>query len=471
MSDGHCCSRRVFLRALGLGALSAPIAGCAGSLSSTARKKKQPNIILIFADDMGYGDIGCYGHPTISTPNIDRMATEGMKLTQFHVASSVCTPSRAGLLTGRLPIRSGLTHVFIPQSPGGIPDEEITIAELLKDVGYATACIGKWHLGSKPEHLPLNHGFDYYFGIPYSNDMSPGTQPNNPLFKDQPPTPLIRNFTVTNPDKEPDQRYLTKWYTEEAISFIKANAGKKPFFLYLAHTMPHVPLFASEKFRDKSLRGLYGDVVEELDWSCGEILRTLDKFGIEENTLVCFTSDNGPWLGKKLDGGSEGLFYEGKVSTWEGGYRVPAIFRWPGRIAEGVTNSAFATTMDLFATFAGLGGAPIPKDRIIDGGDISPVLFENRAAREARMFYYFGDELWAVRKGPWKIHVKTTSPASVSTWGDWPIEEHDPPLLFHVEHDPSERHNIDDKHPDVVRELLELMKEHQRNLVPGKPQR
>jgi len=471
MTDGYCCSRRVFLKALGLGTVTAPIAGCAVSLNSAAHRKKQPNIVLIFADDMGYGDIGCYGHPTISTPNIDRMANEGMKLTQFHVASSVCTPSRAGLLTGRLPIRSGLTHVFIPQSPGGIPNEEITIAELLRYAGYATACIGKWHLGSKPEYLPLNHGFDYYFGIPYSNDMSPGTQPNNPLFKDQPPTPLIRNFTVTNPDKEPDQQYLTKWYTEEAVDFMKANTGKKPFFLYLAHTMPHVPIFASEKFRGKSLRGLYGDVVEELDWSCGQILKTLRKLGIEDNTLVCFTSDNGPWLGKKLDGGSGGLFYEGKVSTWEGGYRVPAIFRWPGRIPEGVTNPAFATTMDLFATFAKLGGAQIPRDRIIDGGDISTVLFANGAAREAKMFYYFGDELWAVRKGPWKIHVKTTSPASVSTWGDWPIEEHDPPLLFHVEHDPSEKHNIADKHPGVVRELLELMKEHQRTLIPGKPQR
>ncbi|MFQ5799591.1 MAG: sulfatase, partial [Bacteroidota bacterium] len=350
-------SRRVFLKAMGLGAVAAPMAGCSISYSLLTGKRRPPNIIFIFTDDMGYGDIGCYGHPTIATPNLDRMATEGMKLTQFHVASSVCTPSRAGLLTGRLPIRSGLTRVLIPQSTGGIPDEEITIAELLKGAGYATACIGKWHLGSKPKYLPLNHGFDYYFGIPYSNDMSPGTQPNNPLFKDQPPTPLIRNFTVTNPDKEPDQRYLTKWYTEEAIHFMQANAGKKPFFLYLAHTMPHVPLFVSEKFRGKSLRGLYGDVVEELDWSCGEILKTLRKLGIEDNTLVGFTSDNGPWLGKKLDGGSGGLFYEGKVSTWEGGYRVPAIFRWPGRIPAGVTTCAFATTMDLFATFTKLAGA------------------------------------------------------------------------------------------------------------------
>ncbi|MFB0524683.1 MAG: sulfatase [Phycisphaerae bacterium] len=465
------CTRRDFIKGLSISVLTVPMAGCSTYSSLSFLKRKQPNIILIFVDDMGYGDLGCYGNPTIATPNLDRMASEGMKFTQFNVASSVCTPSRAALLTGRLPIRSGLTRVFIPQSPGGIPDKEVTIAELLKDVGYATACIGKWHLGSKRKYLPLNHGFDYYFGIPYSNDMSPGTQPDNPLFKDQPPTPLIRNFTVTNPDKEPDQRYLTKWYTEEAIDFMRANAGKKPFFLYLAHTMPHVPIFASPKFRGKSLRGLYGDVVEELDSSCGEILKSLRRLGLEDNTIVGFVSDNGPWLAKKTEGGSEGLFYEGKVSTWEGGHRVPAIFRWPGKIPAGVTNPAFATMMDLFVTFAMLGGAEAPTDRVIDGVDISQVLFKNSLGREALMFYYFGEELWAVRKGPWKIHVKTTRPASVSTWGEWPIEEHDPPLLFNVEHDPSEKYNIAEKHPDIVKELLKVMKQHKKNVDAGEPQR
>lgn len=436
-----------------------------------ATASQQPNIVLIFADDMGYGDLGCYGHPTIATPNLDRMAAEGMKFTQFHTASSVCTPSRAGLLTGRLPIRSGLTRVFIPQSEGGIPAEEITIAELLKGVGFTSACIGKWHLGRPDKYLPLNHGFDEYYGIPYSNDMSPATQPNNPLFAEQPPTPLIRNFTVTNPDKEPDQSCLTNLYTQEAIKFMRNNAGKRPFFLYLAHTMPHVPLYASEKFRGKSRRGLYGDVVAELDWSCGEVLKAVKELGIEENTLVIFTSDNGPWLGKRFDGGSAGLFYEGKVSTWEGGYLVPAIARWPGKIPAGVTNQSFATTLDLFVTFARLGGAKAPTDRPIDGTDISSLLFEDVSQREAQMFYYFGDELWAVRQGSWKIHVKTTDPASVSTWGKWPIEQHDPPLLFHVEHDPSEKHNVADKHPEVVQQLLKLMQEHRKNVVPGKPQR
>ncbi|TWU30703.1 sulfatase family protein [Novipirellula artificiosorum] len=328
----------------------------------TARAAERPNIVMIFADDMGYGDLGCFGHPTIATPNLDHMAAEGMKLTQFHSGSSVCTPSRAALLTGRLPIRSGLTHVFIPQSTGGIPDEEITIAELLKGTGYTSACIGKWHLGRADQYLPLNHGFDHYFGIPYSNDMSPETQPDNPLFAEQPPSPLIRNFTVTNPDREPDQRYLTKWYTEEAVKFMRESTEetKKPFFLYLAHTMPHVPLFASEQFAGKSRRGLYGDTVEELDWSCGEVLRAAKELGIEDNTLVFFTSDNGPWLGKQLDGGSSGPFHEGKVSTWQGGYQVPAIARWPGQVPAGVTNPSFATTTSLLAHASRVDDRPIP---------------------------------------------------------------------------------------------------------------
>ncbi len=438
----------------------------------TARANR-PNIVMIFADDMGYGDLGCFGHPTIATPNLDRMAAEGMKLTQFHSGSSVCTPSRAALLTGRLPIRSGLTHVFIPQSVGGIPDEEITIAELLRDAGYTSACIGKWHLGRPDKYLPLNHGFDYFFGIPYSNDMSPETQPDNPLFADQPPSPLIRNFTVTNPDSEPDQRYLTKWYTEEALTFMRESAEekKKPFFLYLAHTMPHVPLFVSERFAGRSRRGLYGDTVEELDWSCGEVLRAVKELGIEDNTLVFFTSDNGPWLGKRLDGGSSGPFHEGKVSTWQGGYQVPAIARWPGRIPAGVTNQSFATTMDLFATFARLGGVSVPTDRVIDGRDISQLLFENVSVDDAELFYYFGDQLWAVRKGPWKLHLKTASLASVATWGDWPVEEHDPPLLFNIEHDPSEKYNLAQDHSEIVDQLVQFIQEHQQKLVPGVPQR
>ncbi len=320
-----------------------------------------PNIVVILADDLGYGDLGSYGHPTIATPNLDRMAALGMKFTQYYAGSSVCSPSRAALLTGRYPIRSGLTRVLEPRSTGGIPSDEITLAEVLKTAGYATACVGKWHLGWQPKYLPTNHGFDSYFGIPYSNDMSPATQPGNPVFSAAPPTPLIRGLEATNSD-EPDQRMLTRRYTEEAVGFLRQHAGRRPFFLYLAHTMPHVPVSASALFDGKSRRGRYGDAVEELDWSCGQIASALTELGIERDTLVIFTSDNGPWLSKREDGGSAGPFREGKVSTWEGGFRAPLIARWPGKIATGVTTPAFATAMDLFATCTALAGrSPLPR--------------------------------------------------------------------------------------------------------------
>jgi arylsulfatase len=439
--------------------------------AATGAAAEQPNFVIIFADDMGYGDLGCYGHPTIHTPHLDDMARRGMKFAQFYVASSVCTPSRAGLLTGRLPIRSGLSKVLIPSSTGGLPADEITLAEALHDVGYATACIGKWHLGWQREYLPGNHGFERYFGIPYSNDMSPAVQPGNPVFKDSPPHPLIRDITVTNPDHEPDQRLLTGQYTEESLKFIREHAGKKPFFLYLAHTMPHVPLFAGAEFAGRSRRGLYGDTIEEIDDSCGRIFAELARLGIEEKTLVIFTSDNGPWLAKGLDGGSAGPFFEGKVSTWEGGFRVPAIFSWPGKIDAGVTTAAFGTTMDVFPTLIKLAGGMVPTDRPVDGRDLAGVLLENVPGREPEMYYYFDEALWAVRKGPWKVHFKTTNPSSVQVWGAWEVEEHDPPLLFNVEHDPGERHNMAAAHPEVVRDLTRLAKQHTDEVEPGPPQR
>lgn len=448
------------------------VTGCAGpGGAASPAGGSRPNLVIIFADDLGYGDLGCFGHPTIATPHLDRMAREGMKFTQFTVASSVCTPSRAGLLTGRYPIRSGLTKVLIPSSKGGLPSSEITLAESLKEAGYATACVGKWHLGWQKKYLPTRHGFDSYFGVPYSNDMSPGTQPGNPVFKDAPPTPLIRNETVTNPDKEPDQRLLTRQYTEESVRFIRRHAGTRPFFLYLAHTMPHVPLYASDRFEGRSARGLYGDTVEEIDWSCGEVFKALKELGVDRETLVVFTSDNGPWLSKKLHGGSAGPFFEGKVSTWEGGYRVPTIFRWPGRIAPGVTTAAFGTTMDLYTTFIRVGGGAVPSDRIVDGKDLSPVLFENAPGREPLQFYYFADDLWGVRKGPWKLHLKSTKPASVMVWGAWKVETHDPPLLYNVEHDPGEQYDAAKGNPEVVASLLGAIEAHRRNVKPGAPQR
>jgi len=283
------------------------LSGCFTPSHLTSEKSlRKPNIVIIFADDMGYGDMGCLGHPTIATPNLDKMAAEGIKLTQFYSAASVCTPSRAALLTGRLPIRSGMCsskrRVLFPNSAGGLPKSEITIAMALKSAGYATACIGKWHLGHLQQFLPNQRGFDYYYGIPYSNDMRP--------------TPLIENNkTIEEPA---NQKTLTRRYTQKAVQFIQKNKSK-PFFLYFPHTFPHIPLFASAAFKDKSMRGLYGDVIEELDWSVGVILDTLRKNHLAENTLVIFTSDNGPWLPKKLNGGSAGLLRGGKGSTWEGG--------------------------------------------------------------------------------------------------------------------------------------------------------
>ncbi len=426
-----------------------------------------PNLIIILADDMGYGDLGCYGHPTIATPHLDRMAAGGMKFTQFYVAASVCTPSRAALLTGRYPIRSGMTRVLIPKSPGGLPGSEITLAEALRTAGYATACVGKWHLGSQRAYLPLNHGFDSYFGIPYSNDMSPWAQPGNPTFTGDPPHPLMRNFEVTNQD-EPDQSQLTRWYTGESLKFIREQAAKKkPFFLYLAHTFPHVPLAASDPFKGRSRRGLYGDTVEELDASCGEIFATLKQLELDRDTLVVFTSDNGPWLGKREDGGSPGPFTEGKVSTWEGGFRAPAIVRWPGKIPAGATTHAFATAMDLFPTFVALAGGKLPADRELDGADLAPVLFKNEAGREPLLYYHFNEEVWAVRKGPWKLHLKTVQPAASAKWGDWPVTEHRPPLLFNVESDPAEKFDLAAAHPEIVAELQGLIERHNTAMKPG----
>ncbi len=425
-----------------------------------AQPARRPNIVILLADDLGYGDLGCYGHPTIRTPNLDRMAAEGMRFTQVYAAAAVCTPSRAALLTGRLPIRSGLTRVLGPFSTGGIPSSEITLAEALRGAGYAAACVGKWHLGFQPPYLPTRHGFDSYFGLPYSNDMSPATNPS-PNYRKAPPTPLYRNEQVI--ERDPDQAQLTPRYTAEALRFIRRSAqAGRPYFLYLPYTFPHVPLAASARFRGKSPRGLYGDVVEELDWSVGEILRAVDP-----NTIVFFSSDNGPWLVKNEDAGSAGLLREGKMSTWEGGVREPFIARWPGHIPAGVTTQAFGTLMDLFPTCVRLAGATLPADRPYDGADLSPVLFERHPGREAQHFYYIDMDLFAVRKGPWKLHFKTVAPAS----GQPQPVQHDPPLLFHLLHDPSERHNVADANPQVVQELVAFAQAHRASMKPGEPQR
>lgn len=431
---------------------------------------RPPNVVIVYADDLGYGDLGCYGHPTIRTPNLDRMAREGMRFTQFYSAAEVCTPSRAALLTGRYPVRSGMAHdrfrVLRSNSAGGLPKGEETLAELLRGRGYRTAMVGKWHLGHRPEHLPPAHGFDEYLGLPFSNDMMPSADApkgrekffveDNAHWR----TPLLRGTNVV--EAQPDQRGLTRRYTEEAVRFIRSNR-RRPFFLYFAHTFPHVPLFASERFRGRSAGGLYGDVVEELDWSVGRLMETLRSEGLEGRTLVFFSSDNGPWLIFDHHGGSAGPLREGKGSTWEGGMRVPGIAWWPGRIPAGVVQREVATTMDLFPTVARLAGAGPGRTggRELDGVDISPLLFgTGRVEREA-FFYYRGTTLYAARMGPWKAHFVTRS-----GYGPDPAAPHEPPLLFHLGEDPGERWNRAATNGVVIERIREAVRRHRETLAP-----
>jgi arylsulfatase A-like enzyme len=438
--------------------------------TSFAVPPAKPNVIIIFADDLGYGDLGCYGSPTIRTPHLDRMAAEGLRFTDFYSAAEVCTPSRAALLTGRLPIRSGMCgnrRVLFPGSKGGLPPAEITLAEALRDQGYATAQIGKWHLGIHEGARPLDQGFQYQFGLPYSNDMD--ARPNLPRGSSGSPTPphdgwnvpLIRDGNVI--EQPAEQTTLTKRYTEEAVKFIRGQKDK-PFFLYFAHTFPHVPMFASPDFKGKSRGGIYGDAVEELDWSVGQVLDALRNEGIAEKTLVVFSSDNGPWLIMGDQGGSAGLLRDGKGSTWEGGMRVPGIMWMPGQIKPGVTNE-LASTMDLFPTALALAGAKVPEKLTIDGVDLSPALFESQSLPKRPYFFYRGDQLFACRLGEWKAHFKTQT-----GYGPAPLETHDPPLLFHLGRDASEKRNVAADNADVLAEIQQAVKTHQAGVVPGKPQ-
>jgi len=385
----------------------------------------KPNIIVIFADDLGYGDIGAYGSSTIKTPNIDQMAAQGAKFDEFYAASPVCTPSRAALLTGRYPIRQGIHHVFYPESFQGLDPEEITIAELLKGAGYATGLVGKWHLGHHAQYMPWNQGFDNFFGLPYSNDMGGLYYFNNQEI----------NFD------EVDQRLITKTYTEKALQFIDKHQ-QQPFFLYLAHNMPHVPIYASPEFAGKSAGGLYGDVVEELDWSVGQILKRLDELKLAENTLVIFTSDNGPWLLMGEAGGSAGPLREGKQFTFEGGMRVPAVAYWPGTIKPGTKPAGLATMMDWLPTFANLAGVPVPTDRVIDGRDISGLLTGTGSRSEQTLFYYMSGELRAYRSGDWKIKLPYKGQVGFLSWLQNGFVAGHKLLLFNLKNDPGEQDNL-----------------------------
>ncbi len=428
-----------------------------------ASRPLRPNVVFILCDNLGYGDLGCYGSTKHRTPHVDRLAAEGTRFTDFYSTSGVCTPSRASLLTGCYPRRVGLDwtvpdgHVLRPVSPNGLNPNEVTVAELLKAVGYRTACIGKWHLGDQPPFLPTRQGFDYYLGIPYSDDMTPRPGTN------WPPLPLMENERVI--EAPVDRNLLTKRYTQKAIEFLEANRNR-PFFLYLAHAMPGSTKrpFASERFRGKSRNGPYGDSVEELDWSTGEILSALQRLGLEDKTLVVWTSDNGAPRRNPPQGSNAPLSGWG-YTTMEGGMRVPLLVRWPGHVPAGRVCHELTTMMDWLPTLAGLAGASVPSDRIIDGHDIWPLLAGVESAHTPydAFYYWHTNRLYAVRSGPWKLHLAI--PGKVRNTRDG--RPMDRLLLYNLRDDVAERHNLADQRPDVVRRLLKLAERARRDLGEG----
>jgi arylsulfatase A-like enzyme len=417
---------------------------------------RPPNVVLVFADDLGYADVGAFGAKGFRTPHIDRLAAEGVLFTDFYVAQAVCTASRAALLTGSYPQRVGLTGAIGPRARHGISADETTLAEVLKGRGYATAIYGKWHLGHHPPFLPTHHGFDDYYGLPYSNDMWP-FHPERP--EDYPPLPLIEGEETI--ETNPDQSKLTGEYGRRAVAFIEANQDR-PFFLYLAHSMPHVPLFASEGFRGRTRQGLYGDVVQEIDDTVGRILATLQRLELDESTLVIFTSDNGPWLSYGNHAGSTGPLREGKGTSFEGGVRVPFVARWPGRIPRGAVVREPAMTIDLLPTIAELVGAPLP-EQPIDGKDIRPLLLAEPGAvspHEA-LFFWWGRHLQAVRSGRWKLHFpheyrSLDGPAGSDGMPSKYMQRSIGLSLFDLDVDRSETTDVAAEHSDVVGRLEAL---------------
>ena len=443
-----------------------------------------PNIVLIMTDDQGYGDVGCYGATDFRTPNMDRVAKEGVRFTSFYVSQPVCTASRASLLTGCYANRVGFAGALNPTSLNGIHEREVLLPELLKEKGYATAIFGKWHLGYPSRFNPLNHGFDEYFGLPFSNDNS---NDYHPIIRTFPPLPLFDGHRIVA--RDPDQSRFTRQFTERAVKFIEANHDK-PFFLYVPHVMPHVPIFASEAFEGRTA-GRYGDVIEELDWSVGEILGTLQKHGLDENTLVIFTSDNGPWLSYGEHAGSAGALRGGKLTTFEGGVRVPCMMRWPGRIPAGRVCGELATSMDLLPTIAKLVDGKLP-DHKIDGKDIWPMIegTSNKTPHNA-FFYYAGGDLHAVRAGAWKLHFphpflevagepgKGGKPANFEHLTPSAITEsglkgiasrhgyrikHTGLELYDLRNDVAETTNVAEQNPDVVRRLVNLAEDARSDL-------
>jgi len=423
-----------------------------------AAPPRTPNIVIIYIDDMGYADIGPFGAKGYSTPHLDKMADEGMKFTSFYSAQAVCSASRAALMTGCYANRVGITGALFPNSPVGISDHEMTIAQLCKQKNYATAIFGKWHLGDAPQFLPTRHGFDEYFGLPYSNDM----WPINPVNFTWPPLPLVDQERVINPNVDDAvQNQLTTLYTERAVSFIERNKDR-PFFLYVPHTMVHVPLHVSDKFRGKTTRGLFGDCVEEIDWSVGQILGTIKKCGLDGDTFVFFCSDNGPWLCYGDHAGSAYPLREGKMTSWDGGVREPTLMRWPGHIPAGKVCDAPLMTIDMLPTIARLIGGRLPEHKI-DGLDISDVITGKTAdsPHEVLYFYFNKNDLEALRSGKWKLelprHYGSLNGRS-GGHGGMPAEYEnltvEAPELYDLDADPGQARNVADEHPDVFQTML-----------------
>lgn len=475
-------ARLALAAAVAAAACICTLTGCGSSSSSSSSSSsgpppptqgaRRPNIVLILSDDQGYADVGYQGAEGFTTPNIDWMAAHGMRFTDFYMGASVCTPARAALLTGCYPQRVGLPGVLFPKSRVGLNPDETTMAEILRVQGYATAAVGKWHLGDDPDFLPLNHGFDEWFGIPVSSDMRAETMgTHEPRKQDFPPLALMRGNEVVAED--PDHSQLTKLYTDEAVDFIRRQKDR-PFFLYLAHTAPHVPLFPGARFQGKTTRGDYGDVIEELDWSVGQVLAELEKQGIENNTLVIFTSDNGPWLVQGFRGGSAEPLREGKLTTFEGGHRVPCVMLWPGKIPAGRTCRTMTTAMDLLPTITTLCGGTLPGTKI-DGRDVSALLLDEKlpGAEEHPLFYYTYDNLEAVRVGRYKLHVPHVYGSihgailATATSPGRPEVRQIELSLFDLETDIGETTNIASKHPQIVNRLLTLCQEARTDLGDG----
>lgn len=436
---------------------------------TTEQNTEKPNVVIIFIDDEGYGDVGCYGATGFETPNLDQLASEGMRFTNFYSAQPVCSASRAGLLTGCYPNRIGFPGVLFPDDTIGLNPEEFTIAEIFKEQGYVTACFGKWHLGWQKEFLPLHHGFDEYFGLPYSNDMWPNDNvtgerlPDGAVKESYPVLPLIEgNKIIDSITSMKDQDILTTLYTEKAVDFINRNATKS-FFLYVPHTMGHIPLGVSDKFRGKSEKGLYGDVMMEIDWSVGEIADALERNKLTEKTILIFTTDNGPWLNYGNHAGSAGGLREGKMTNWEGGQRVPFIIRWPGRTPEGTVCNKLACSIDLLPTFASITNGKL-SDNKIDGVNITSLWKGDfRFTPRETILYYQNDRLNAVRKGNWKLVLPHTWRSYDSKPGndgysgkriEMVIEE---PELYNMMRDPGEQYNVIDYYPDKVSEIMEIV--------------